>query len=98
MTRPSPVHLFARLIVTKPNTEPALIAVEVTTGPEFRIGSAQRLFSDQSLLDIVWTYDVAADGRFVMIEEVFDETPPQRKPPIHITENWYEEFRDREEH
>jgi len=39
---------------------------------------------------------IAADGRFVMIEEVEDESEAQRKPAVHITQNWYEEFRDRE--
>jgi hypothetical protein len=72
------------------------MAVNVTTGSEFGIGPAERLFSDASLLDIVWTYDVAEDGRFVMIEEVEEESAPQRKPAIHITQNWYEEFRDRD--
>lgn len=43
-----------------------------------------------------WGYDVSADGRFVMIEDVASDTEQQRKPAIHITENWYEEFRVRE--
>lgn len=73
-----------------------LVAVEVTTGPEFRIGSEKRLFSDPNLRGSLWTYDVAEDGRFVMIEDVELETAPQRKPAIHVTENWYEEFRNRE--
>ena len=74
----------------------ALMAVTVTAGSDFEIGRAQHLFSSASLLDIFWTYDVAADGRFVMIEEVEDDPEAQRKPAIHITQNWYEEFRDRE--
>ena len=36
------------------------------------------------------------DGRFVMVEDVVDETASRRKPAIHITETWYEEFRGRE--
>ena len=74
-----------------------LMAVEVTTEPEFRIGKPERLFSDPNLVASPSNYDVAADGRFVVIEEVIDESSDQPKPAIHITENWYEEFRDREQ-
>ena len=74
-----------------------LIAVGVTTGPEFRIGPSERLFSDPNLSGFAWNYDVSAHGRFVMVERVADDSQEQRKPAIHITENWYEEFRDREQ-
>ncbi len=78
--------------------ETTLIAVEVASGSDFRIGPAERLFSDPKLTyDHGWSYDVSADGRFVMIEDVEDESGEPRKPAIHITENWYEEFRDREQ-
>ena len=77
--------------------ETTLIAVEVASGSDFRIGPAERLFSDPKLTyDHGWSYDVSADGRFVMIEDVEDESGEPRKPAIHITENWYEQFRDRE--
>jgi len=72
-----------------------LVAIDVTTSPELRIGPPQRLFSDPSLVRPTWEYDVSADGRFVMIEDVEDESGEQRKPAIHVTENWYEEFRER---
>lgn len=75
-----------------------LIAVEVASGPNFRIGPAERLFSDSKLThDYGWSYDVSGDGRFVMIEDVEDESGEPRKPAIRIVENWYEEFRDREQ-
>ncbi len=75
-----------------------LVAVEVTTGADFRIGRVERLFPDPRLYyDYGWNYDVSAGGRFVMVEEVPDETTPQHKPAIHITQNWYEQFRDREQ-
>ena len=74
-----------------------LIAVELTTGPEFRIGPSKRLFSDPNLSGFAWNYDVSAGGRFVMVERVADESQEQRKPAIHITENWCEEFREREQ-
>jgi DNA-binding winged helix-turn-helix (wHTH) protein/Tol biopolymer transport system component len=73
-----------------------LVAIELTSGPEFRIDSEKRLFSDRNLSDIMWTYDVSADGRFVMVDDVPDEITPQRNPAIHVTENWYEEYRNRD--
>ena len=73
-----------------------LIAVSVTTEPRFEAGKAKRLFSDPNL---TWQertmpqYDVSPDGqRFVMIE------PAERsRPVIRVVQNWYEEFRDREQ-
>ncbi len=72
------------------------MAVEVTTGDEFRVGRSERLFSDPKLPGGGWSYDVSADGRFVMVEDVVDDDAARRKPAIHITENWYEEFRERD--
>ncbi len=37
------------------------------------------------------------DGRFVMVEDVVAEGETPRNPAIRITENWYEEFRNREQ-
>ena len=71
-----------------------LIAVSVNTKPTFSVGSTERLFSDPGLAALFpqQTYDVAADGqRFVMVENLGD---PQYT--IHVMQNWYEEFRDRE--
>jgi len=86
-------HDGSELLYVEGNT---LIAVSVTLSPEFRIGKTTRLFSDTNLSRIVWDYDVSPDGRFVLIEDVANETAQQRKPSIHVTQNWYEEFRDRE--
>jgi hypothetical protein len=39
-------------------------------------------------------YDVSADGqRFIMVAPVEEVAPPK----IRIVQNWYEEFRDREQ-
>ena len=74
-----------------------LIAVSVTTEPRFEAGKAKRLFSDPNL---TWQertmpqYDVSPDGqRFVMIEPV----GARSRPVIRVVQNWYEEFRDREQ-
>ena len=73
-----------------------LIAVKVTTAPSFSPGSAERLFSSPSLVE-QWSYpayDVSADGqRFVLIEPVGGPQPAA----IRVVQNWYEEFRDREQ-
>ena len=73
-----------------------LIVVKVTTRPEFAMGAETRLFSSPNLVRRwpVPNYDVAADGkRFVMIERVGDPKPAV----IRVVENWFEEFRNREQ-
>ena len=39
-----------------------------------------------------WRYDVALDGRFVLVE-----TLEQPAPAIRVVQNWFAEFRDREQ-
>ncbi len=75
-----------------------LMAVAVSTVGEFSAGSPRPLFRFPRLvgLDIEYQYDVSADGRrFVVIEEVKDEQA--NRPSVHIVQNWYEEFRNREQ-
>jgi len=74
-----------------------LMAVEVTTSPVFEAGVTTPLFSDPQLRspspnDV--TYDVSADGRFVMSDSA--ESSEEEQPSILVTQNWYEEFRGRE--
>ena len=81
----------------QPQPRRTLVAVSVTLTPSFSVGPATRLFEDPSFgSSEPPTYDVAADGqRFVTVERL--EDPEPRQPPrIHVVENWYEEFRDRE--
>ena len=74
----------------------ALVAVEVTTSPSFASISKTVLFSDRLLVSNVNpAYDVAADGRFVMRD--FVERVDPELPVIRVVQNWYEEFRDRDE-
>ncbi len=75
-----------------------LIAVAVGTTPSFLPGSATPLFEDPGLgttnANQLW-YDVSADGqRFVMVGTV--ETEVDKAPSIHVVENWFAEFRDRQ--
>ena len=76
-----------------------LIAVSVSTRPGFSVGKATRLFQNPTLL---WTtsgfavkYDVSPDGqRFVLREPVVERGS---QPAIRVVQNWFEEFRDRDQ-
>lgn len=78
----------------------SLVSVRVSTSPTFSPGEQIELFSDPALADrpdrFVFTYDVSADGRFLLVEDApdADGTVP---PSIQVVENWYEEFRAQEE-
>ena len=78
--------------------ETSLMAVPVTTKPELSIGAPRKLFESRSLLrkelsDI--NYDVSADGqRFVVVEAVETKEADFK---AHVVQNWYEEFREREQ-
>ena len=72
-----------------------LIAVRLTLDPEFRAVSTTTLFSDPRLrVGGTASYDVSSDGRFIMLDSV--DTGATERLPIHVIENWHEEFRDRE--
>ena len=43
-----------------------------------------------------WQYVVSRDGRFVMTNAAVGDGEEYPKQAIHITENWDEEFRERE--
>ena len=73
-----------------------LMAMPVETSPDLKLGAASPLFSSAGL---PWTpaqavrYDVSRDGeRFVVVESL-----EQGSKTIRLVENWYEEFRDREQ-
>ena len=77
-----------------------LMSVAVSTTEGFSAGSVKPLFKHPGLgRGGSSTYDVSADGqRFVLVEDVESEEGEQAKPPsIHIVENWFEEFKDRQE-
>ena len=72
-----------------------LITASVTASPSFSVGAAERLFTDPNLAFFtpLQMYDVSADGqRFVLVDNTED---PQYT--IHVVQNWYEEFRNREQ-
>ena len=71
------------------------MVVSVTTAASFSTGSATKLFWHESLKgDAAHPYDVSADGqRFVVLERVGQ----QAAPAVRVVENWFAEFRDREQ-
>ena len=73
-----------------------MTAVEVATSPSFAAVSTTTLFSDPYLSaenSNQVSYDVSADGRFVLVDSV--ESANGGQSSIDVVENWYEEFRDR---
>ena len=74
-------------------TESGLMAASVQTEPSFGHGTPQLLFEGRYHQAVGRTYDVAPDGRFVMVKEVVeDEAPP---PVIVVVDNWFQELTER---
>ena len=74
----------------------SLMAVPVSMSPSFSPGEPIRLFDADALKGggSAPGYDVSPDGRqFIIARPVGD--PP--RPSIRVVQNWYEEFRDREQ-
>ena len=75
------------------------MAVSVSSGSSFSVGSATRLFEHPGLRPGISyaPYDISADGqRFILAEPVGEGTEAPA-PSIRVVENWYEEFRDHEQ-
>jgi len=70
-----------------------MMAAEIQTDPEWGVKPPKVLFSGN--LNVTWfpTYDVAPDGRFLMLREGESakilETPQQ----IILVQNWFEELK-----
>ncbi|MCP5120545.1 MAG: hypothetical protein GY953_57865, partial [bacterium] len=75
-----------------------MMRVPVTLTPGFSAGSPERLFSHPGLVSL-WPeqrYDVSADGqRFIVVETLAPEG--DQRPTIHVVQNWFAEFRHRQE-
>ncbi len=68
------------------------MAVEVTTQPQFKVGTPRMLFEGPYLNVPGVSYDVAADGRFLMLEESYKQPPTLQLQAII---NWSEEVKQR---
>ena len=64
-----------------------LVALKVLLREASRLARPSGLFEDLSLSGTTWDYDVSADGRFVMVENVVAEGQTRHKPAIRSTEN-----------
>ena len=71
-----------------------LVAVSVSTAPELSVGSATRLFEQPTLVGGRYRYDVSEDGQQFVFAEPVGEV---KEPSIQVVQNWYEEFRDRDQ-
>jgi serine/threonine-protein kinase len=71
---------------------PRWMAAEVTTQPQFRAGTPRMLFEGPYLNVAGVSYDVAADGRFLMLEENYKQPPTTQLQAIF---NWSEEVKRR---
>jgi Tol biopolymer transport system component/DNA-binding winged helix-turn-helix (wHTH) protein len=73
-----------------------LVAVPVRTEPEFSAGPPQRLFSHAALTQwlIDANYDVSGDGQRILLPERVGAQGRERR--IHVVQNWFAEFRDRQ--
>jgi serine/threonine protein kinase len=69
-----------------------IVAVQVLTRPQFSTGRAAHLFKYRGASRLVW--DVLPDGQRFLIVEPFADPP---EPAIRVVQNWYEEFREREQ-
>ena len=75
---------------------PAMMAVSVQTDGEFSFAAPTQLFSGRYFVDrslMVGSYDVARDGRFLMIEPQNDANAAAGS--IVVVENWAEELKRR---
>ena len=67
-----------------------VIAATFETEPEFRVTGSEELFEGQYQRHIQWRdYDVAPDGRFLIIQEPQEPTPLG----INVVLNWFEELK-----
>ena len=78
---------------TLPRVPSTLFAVPVSLTPSFSAGTPTKLFQSPRLRSgTLAQYDVSADGqRFLIVE------PIGGVPAIHIVENWFAEFKDRQQ-
>ena len=66
-----------------------MMAVDISRTPVFSAGRPKRLF-ERSYLPDALSYDVARDGRFLMIDD-----EPQPVTHLNLVQNWTEELKAR---
>lgn len=68
------------------------MSVEVATSPQFKAGPPRLLFEGPYLNIRGTSYDVAADGRFLLLEENYKQSPTTQ---LSVVFNWSEEVKRR---
>ncbi len=70
-----------------------MMAVNITTDPAFTAGKPRMLFEEDRFQPSlpVRSYDVAADGRFLMLD--VPEQPAERVTELRVVLNWFEELK-----
>jgi Tol biopolymer transport system component len=77
----------------------AMMAIAVATEVDLSVGQTVELFDDASYLAMpipfVRLYDVAPDGRFLMIRQLRANEPDEKSPfgSIVVVQNWFEELK-----
>ncbi len=67
------------------------MAVEMSSGAGLHAGTPRELFRGEFVMAITSaTYDVAPDGRFLMIAP--SETPVAAQTSVRLVLNWFEEL------
>ena len=71
-----------------------LVAAKVSTEPSFRVEAYEELFRSQGLVGhSMPMYDISPDGkRIILLDPV-----PLEDPTLRVSQNWYEEFRERKQ-
>ena len=71
-----------------------MMAVAVVTQPEFRASKPTLVFEgryEKGIYPFIPNYDVASDGRFLMIKSSVESAPTQ----LNFVQNWFEELKGR---
>jgi len=74
-----------------------LMAAPVKPAPSFSVSTPVRLFENERLSGLLSpNYDVSKGGRRFLLQELVAEDAASPRS-IHVVQNWYEEFREREQ-
>jgi eukaryotic-like serine/threonine-protein kinase len=72
----------------------SMMAVPVEAGEDLSFGSSEELFNEPfffAATPVIRSYDVAPDGRFLMIQP-YSESDPEHLPRMVVVQNWREEL------
>ena len=103
----SPIHQVSPGLGSSPRWSPdgkelywqvqnGLMLADVDMSRESPTNNVRELFDVEIVALHTFCYDVTPDGNFVIVEPIAEEDDVEARRFIHVTENWYEEFRNRE--